>query len=118
MCGAVETFERVMPRIVFVLADGERRAVDAAARSSIMLTAIDTDIPGIVAECGGACACATCHVYIDPAHLDRLPEVSPMEREMLEGVASDKRPGSRLSCQIQVSDALDGLVVHIPDRQY
>jgi 2Fe-2S ferredoxin len=107
-----------MPRIIFVLADGERRAVGSAPRSSIMVTAIDNDIPGIAAECGGACACATCHVYIDPTDLDRLPAASAMERDMLDGVAAERRPGSRLSCQIAVSDALDGLIVHIPDRQY
>jgi 2Fe-2S ferredoxin len=107
-----------MPRIVFVLEDGERRIVDAPERLSVMLAAIDNGIPGIAAECGGACACATCHVYIDPADLERVPAPSRMEREMLEGVAAQKRPASRLGCQIAVSNALDGLVVHVPDRQY
>ncbi len=107
-----------MPRIVFVLQGGERRIVEAVGRRSIMLAAIDNDVPGIAAECGGACACATCHVYIDSADLARIPEMSLIEREMLDGVAAEKRPESRLGCQIVVSDALDGLIVHVPDRQY
>ncbi len=106
-----------MPRVVFVLAGGERRTVEAPERLSIMLAAIDNDIPGIVAECGGACACATCHIYIDPPDIARLPAASLIEREMLDGVAADRRPESRLSCQIALNDALDGLVVHIPVRQ-
>jgi 2Fe-2S ferredoxin len=110
--------EMQMPRIVFVLATGEGRPVDARDRLSIMVTAIDNDIPGIAGECGGACACATCHVYVDPGDIRRVPAASLMEREMLDGVAAERRPESRLGCQIAVSDALDGLIVHIPDRQY
>ncbi len=107
-----------MPRIVFVLATGEQRTVDAQDRLSIMVTAIDNDVPGIAGECGGACACATCHVYVDPDDIRRVPAASLMEREMLDGVAAERRPESRLGCQIAVSDALDGLIVHVPDRQY
>jgi 2Fe-2S ferredoxin len=107
-----------MPRIVFVLPGGDRRVVEAAGRQSVMLAAIDHDIPGIVGECGGACACATCHVYIDEADIARLPAIGLIESEMLDGVAAEKRLGSRLGCQIIVSDALDGLIVHVPDRQY
>jgi 2Fe-2S ferredoxin len=107
-----------MPRIVFVLATGERRTVDAQDRLSIMVTAIDNDIPGIAGECGGACACATCHVYVDGDDVGRVPSASLMEREMLDGVAAERRPESRLGCQIAVSEALDGLTVHVPDRQY
>jgi len=107
-----------MSRIVFVLATGERRTVDAHDRLSIMVTAIDNDIPGIAGECGGACACATCHVYIDPDDIRRVPAASLMECEMLDGVAAERRPESRLGCQIAVSNTLDGLTVHVPDRQY
>ena len=107
-----------MPHIVFVLPDGERRPVEVADRLSIMLAATDNDIPGIAAECGGACACATCHVYIDPRDAARVPAASAMEREMLDGVAAERRPESRLACQIAVTDALDGLTLHLPDRQY
>jgi 2Fe-2S ferredoxin len=106
-----------MPRIHFVLANGERRAIDAASRQSLMEAATDNDIPGIVAECGGACACGTCHVYIDPADAGRLSPPSAMELDMLDGVAASRQPGSRLSCQIVASDTLDGLIVRVPDRQ-
>jgi 2Fe-2S ferredoxin len=107
-----------MPTIVFVLGNGERPVVEAEDRRSIMLAAIDNEIPGIAAECGGACACATCHIYIDAADLDRLEPASLIEREMLDGVAAERRPESRLACQIAISGRLDGLTVHVPDRQY
>lgn len=107
-----------MPSITFVFETGERRTVDAAERRSVMLTAIDHDVPGIAAECGGACACATCHVYIDQADIARVPPPTRMEQDMLEGVAAERRPESRLGCQITMTDALDGLIVHVPDRQY
>ncbi len=73
-------------------------------------------IPGIDAECGGACACATCHVYVDDAWSERVGGPEPMEEDMLD-FAFDVRPTSRLSCQIKMSDDLDGLVVHVPERQ-
>ena len=107
-----------MPRIDFVLANGERRTVEAHDRLSIMVTAIDNDIPGIAGECGGACACATCHIYVDADDMNRVSAATLMEREMLDGVAAKRRPESRLGCQILVSEALDGLTVYVPDRQY
>jgi 2Fe-2S ferredoxin len=73
-------------------------------------------VPGIEAECGGACACATCHVYVDEAWSGAVGKAGPMEEDMLD-FAYDIRPNSRLSCQIKVSDALDGLVVRVPERQ-
>ena len=82
-----------------------------------MEAAIQNDIDGIVAECGGGCACATCHVYVDDAFVDRLPPIGDMEGDMLECTAAERRAGSRLSCQIKMSDELEGLVVTIPDRQ-
>ncbi len=82
-----------------------------------MLGAIQASVPGIEAECGGALDCATCHVYVAPDWIDRLPAVSDEEDALLDSVAAERRPGSRLSCQINVSDALDGLVVHLPERQ-
>jgi 2Fe-2S ferredoxin len=106
-----------MPRIVFLLHTGERRLVEGSSRGSLMQAAVDNGISGIVAECGGACACATCHVYIDPPDLGRMPAASLIEREMLDGVAAERRPESRLSCQIRLTDALDGLVVRVPERQ-
>ena len=84
--------------------------------STVMENAIKNDVPGIEAECGGACACATCHVYVDEAFMAVVGEPEPMEEDMLD-FAFDVRPNSRLSCQIKVRDALDGLVVRVPERQ-
>jgi len=81
-----------------------------------MLGARQNDVAGILADCGGSCSCATCHVYIDPAWVDRLPPRQEMEDSMLE-LAFDVQPNSRLSCQITVSDDMDGLVVTLPARQ-
>lgn len=103
-----------MPKIIYVLNDGTRRVVGAAAGSSVMETAIRHNVPGIAAECGGCLSCATCHVYVDDAWFSILPEANSDEREMLEFVAAERRPSSRLSCQIIASDALDGLSVRIP----
>ncbi len=82
-----------------------------------MVVAVRENLPGILAECGGACSCATCHVHIDPAWVDRLPTMQPMEEEMLE-FAEDVDDTSRLSCQLQITDQLDGLVVNVPEKQY
>lgn len=81
-----------------------------------METAIDNDIAGIIAECGGACSCATCHVYVDSAWLPKLPPPEPIEDGMLDCVL-DRRPNSRLSCQIRLRDELDGITVNVPDSQ-
>jgi 2Fe-2S ferredoxin len=82
-----------------------------------MMCAVSNDIDGIVAECGGSLMCATCHVYVDEAFADRLPAMTPDEDEMLEAAASERLPTSRLSCQIVMSDELDGLVVRLPETQ-
>ena len=84
--------------------------------SDLMETAIRNSIPGIEAECGGACACATCHVYVDDAWIGKLPKREQMEEDMLD-FAFDVREGSRLSCQIKVKPELDGLVVTTPEKQ-
>ncbi|MBB2970568.1 2Fe-2S iron-sulfur cluster-binding protein [Mesorhizobium sp. RMAD-H1] len=106
-----------MTKITFVSFDGTTRTeVDAENGSTVMENAIRNAIPGIDAECGGACACATCHVYVDEEWTAEVGEPEPMEEDMLD-FAYDVRPSSRLSCQIKVRDALDGLVVHIPERQ-
>ena len=96
-----------MPKLIFVTPEGERMEVDAQKGTTVMENAVRNDVPGIEAECGGACACATCHVYVDE---------EPMEEDMLD-FAFEPQPNSRLSCQITVSDALDGLVVTVPERQ-
>lgn len=105
-----------MARILFIAPDGTHYPVEAASGSSVMENAIRNDVPGIDADCGGACACATCHVYVDEGFLDRLPPVEAMEEDMLD-FALDVRPNSRLSCQIRVSDAIDGLTLTVPARQ-
>ena len=99
-----------MPKIVFLDADGSRREFDVKAGYSVMEGGIEYDVPGIVAECGGACACATCHAYVEDSWLARLPEMDDMEDAMLDA-AYERRPNSRLTCQIEVTDELDGLVV-------
>jgi 2Fe-2S ferredoxin len=106
-----------MTKITFVSADGARTTVDATDGSSVMQTALDNAIDGIQAECGGAMACATCHVYVDPAFAANTGSAGEHEAEMLEFAACEVKPTSRLSCQIKVSQDLDGLTVHLPERQ-
>ena len=106
-----------MAEIFFRQGDGSVKKTEAKAGGSVMQLAIQENIRGIEAECGGACACATCHVYIDDAYLHLLTPPAQDEEEMLEGVAAERRDGSRLACQVIVSDALDGMVVEVPDRQ-
>jgi ferredoxin, 2Fe-2S len=105
-----------MAKITYIDSTGESRTVDAEVGSTVMETAIKNDIPGIEAECGGACACATCHVYVEDDWRPVTGEPSPMEEDMLD-FGYDVRPSSRLSCQIKVTEALDGLVVRVPERQ-
>ena len=105
-----------MPKITYIDAGGTARTVDAILGSTVMETALRNAIPGIEAECGGACACATCHVYVDEKWREIVGGPSPMEEDMLD-FGFDVRPSSRLSCQIKVSDELDGLVVTVPERQ-
>ena len=105
-----------MPKIKYIAADGTETVVEAKVGQSVMLTAINNNVPGIVAECGGACSCATCHVYVDPAWASRLPPPDPQENGMLECVL-DRRDTSRLSCQIVLTPALDGLVLRVADEQ-
>lgn len=105
-----------MVKITYIDVGGTARTVDAEVGATVMETAIRNAVPGIEAECGGACACSTCHVYVDEAWREKLGEPSPMEEDMLD-FAYEVRPTSRLSCQIRVTDALDGLVVTTPERQ-
>lgn len=107
-----------MPTVTYVETDGTERRVDVPNGTSLMLGAVKNNIRGIDAECGGACSCATCHIYVDPSWLGRLSPVDDMEDEMLQGCAAVRLPESRLSCQIEVQPGLDGLVVRVPDRQY
>ncbi|WP_339758759.1 2Fe-2S iron-sulfur cluster-binding protein [uncultured Hoeflea sp.] len=105
-----------MTKISLIAFDGTRFDVDAENGSTVMENAIRNSVPGIEAECGGACACATCHVYVDEKWVEAVGSPEAMEEDMLD-FAFDVRPTSRLSCQIKVRDDLDGLVVHVPERQ-
>jgi len=105
-----------MPKITFIEHDGTSHTVEAETGRSVMQAAVDNLVPGIVADCGGACSCATCHGYIDPAWLARLPEARADERSMLEGLL-ECQYNSRLTCQIEVTAALDGMVVRLPASQ-
>ena len=106
-----------MPRVTFIAADGVERTVEAKIGDSVMQTAIKNAVPGIDADCGGACACATCHVFVHSSWMSRLAEMSPMETSMLD-FAQGVQPNSRLSCQIEVTESLDGLVVSTPESQH
>jgi ferredoxin, 2Fe-2S len=105
-----------MPKITYIQPDGTSKTVDVRAGTTVMEAAIDNDVAGIVAECGGACSCATCHVYVEPEWATQLPAADAQEDGMLECVI-DRRPTSRLSCQIVLTGALDGLVVRVADEQ-
>ena len=105
-----------MTKITYIEPDGESIEAEGENGATVMETAILNGVPGIVAECGGACSCATCHVYVDDAWTGVVGGPSPMEEDMLD-FAFEVKPTSRLSCQIKVRDNLNGLVVHVPSRQ-
>jgi len=106
-----------MIKVTFIDASGKAREIEASEGATLMEAAIKNAVPGIDAECGGACACATCHVYVDEAWLSKVGTASAMEESMLD-FAKGVKPNSRLSCQIKVTDALDGLVVTTPESQH
>ena len=106
-----------MAKITYVEHDGTEHVVDVADGLSIMEGAVNNMIPGIDADCGGACACATCHVYVDEKFMDKIEPKEDMEQTMFD-FAPDVKETSRLSCQIKVSDALDGMVVKMPESQH
>lgn len=106
-----------MPTVIFSLPNGERRKVEIAEGTSVMRGAVNNNVPGIVAECGGSLECGTCHVRVDPEWMNLLPAISETEDSLLDGVAAGRDSGSRLSCQIQMTPLLNGLVVHVPERQ-
>ena len=106
-----------MAKITYVEFSGAEHVLDVKPGLSVMEGAVKNNVPGIDADCGGACACATCHVYVDEAWRDRTGEASAMEESMLD-FAENVQPSSRLSCQIKVTDGLDGLVVRMPESQH
>ena len=106
-----------MPNITFIDAQGESRTVEGETGSTVMETAVRNGVPGIEAECGGACACATCHVYVDTDWLEKTGKAQAMEESMLD-FAEGVEPNSRLSCQISITPELDGLIVRLPLSQH
>ena len=106
-----------MAKIAFIQPDGSEQIVDAEAGMTVMEAAKKNLIAGIEAECGGACSCATCHVYVDEAWREKVGPPSEMEEDMLD-FAFDVRPSSRLSCQIKVAEGLDGLILRVPEKQF
>ena len=106
-----------MAKITYIEFGGEEHVVEIKTGLSVMEGAIKNNVPGIDADCGGACACATCHCYVDPAWADKIPPASGMEKDMLECVL-EPQDNSRLSCQIVVTEELDGLVIRLPESQF
>lgn len=106
-----------MPQVTFIEFDGTEHTVDVDAGKTLMQAALDNGIDSILAECGGCCSCATCHCYVDDAWTSKVGEAGEDEKEMLEGVL-DPKDNSRLSCQITLTDELDGLVVSLPESQF
>lgn len=106
-----------MVDVVFVEPDGTRHGVYAREGVTAMEAAVRNGVPGIVAECGGACACATCHVLVDPAWTELVGPPNAMEESLLD-LVGDPPPNARLSCQIKIRAALDGLILHLPEEQF
>jgi 2Fe-2S ferredoxin len=106
-----------MPSFTLVSPDGQSTTLQGADGDSVMQTAVSRGVRGIVGECGGSAMCATCHVYVEPDWLDKLEPMLSTEAEMLECTSSERRPESRLSCQIKLSAKLDGLVLRLPESQ-
>ena len=107
-----------MAKITYVEADGSSKTIDVPNGWSLMQGAVSNGVKGIVGECGGSMACATCHCYVDPKRFAELPKADPSEIDMLDLAAAEVKPNSRLSCQIISSAKLEGLVLHLPASQY
>ncbi len=106
-----------MAKIIYVEWNGTRHEVEVANGMTVMEGARDNNIPGIDADCGGACACSTCHAYIDPEWVEKLPAKDAMEEDMLDFAYETDEVRSRLTCQVKVTDDLDGLIVQLPEKQ-
>lgn len=106
-----------MAKITYVEHNGTQHVIEVATGLTVMEGARDNGVPGIEADCGGACACSTCHVYVATEWVDRLPKKDAMEEDMLDFAWQPDPVRSRLTCQLRVSDALDGLVVNLPEKQ-
>jgi len=106
-----------MPKVTYISHTGNSTTIEDTVGTTVMENAVRNGIDGIVAECGGACMCATCHVYVDPAFLDKRPPIGEEQEEMLGSTFAERKPNSRLSCQIEVRPEYDGLIVRMPERQ-
>ncbi|AEI46887.1 2Fe-2S iron-sulfur cluster-binding protein [Runella slithyformis] len=106
-----------MPNITYIEPNGTAKTFDLPMGATLMEGAVQNGVHGIVAECGGSCMCATCHIYVDEAFVDILPEMEEEEDEMLEGATAERQPNSRLGCQVRATQKLDGLIVRIPEIQ-
>ncbi len=106
-----------MPAVIFNLASGEPRTVEVSPGTTLMMAAVKNGVDGIIGECGGVCMCATCHVYVRQDFFDRLPPAQDTEEAVLEVTNAERLPNSRLSCQIKITDELDGLTVDVPPSQ-
>jgi ferredoxin, 2Fe-2S len=106
-----------MPIVTYVSSSGVSRKIDVPVGTPVMKAALDNRVEGILGECGGYCMCATCHVFVDPGFLDRIPLAKDNEKFMLSIAAEPPQPNSRLSCQIKMTEDLDGLIVRLPAKQ-
>ncbi|RUO25362.1 (2Fe-2S)-binding protein [Aliidiomarina minuta] len=106
-----------MPKVIYIEANGAQYDVDVAVGQNLMEAATENMIDGIIGECGGVCSCATCHLYVDPAWVSKMPPVDDMEESMLD-MANDPQDNSRLGCQIEMTEELDGLIVRLPVSQF
>jgi len=106
-----------MAKITYIEHNGTEHVIEVANGLTVMEGARDNNVPGIEADCGGACACSTCHSYIDSAWVDKLPAKDDMEADMLDFAWEPDVVRSRLTCQVKVTDALDGLIVNLPEKQ-
>ena len=104
-----------MPKVTWILHEGRQISAEVAAGHNLMEAAVANSVPDVIGECGGCLSCATCHVYVDAAWYEKTGRPGDMENEMLEITSAERTPMSRLSCQIKASEALDGLILHVPD---
>ena len=118
MRGAVEGESRIVPKVIYVGEAGDERTVDATVGESVMTAAVKNGVPGIIGECGGNASCATCHVWVRDEVLPLVGTPNDTEEDLLDMGVADRREGSRLSCQIAMSEELDGLTVVVPADQY
>jgi 2Fe-2S ferredoxin len=106
-----------MPRVVFILQDGDSRTADVPVGTTVLTAALKNGVDGIIGECGGVCMCATCHIYVNEDFLEKLPPIKDTEEAVLEVTNAERLTNSRLSCQIKMTEELDGLTVQVPPSQ-